>query len=216
MSRVTVGLLCLVVLVSVGCQSVTGVRGSGVAITETREIGSFDELALSGSGNIKVTIGEATPLTITADDNLLPLIETKVEGGRLSIRPTESINPSTEIVIVLGTPSLKHIRCSGATKLEVHDVKDEPLKIVVSGASTVHADGKTKRFEVTVSGAGDVYAADLKAEEVAITISGSGNAKVHAENKLKATISGSGNITYSGEPAIEQVVSGAGTIRKQR
>lgn len=208
-------MLAALTIGTLGCQPMTGIRGSGIEKTEIRQVESFDAVALSGSGRMEVTLGDASPLSITADDNLLELIESKVVDGRLTIRPTQNINPSSEIVLKVSTPALRQVKCSGATKLVIHGARGEELKIAVSGASTVHADGQVGRFEVAVSGAGDIFASELKSDEVQVTISGAGSAQLHAEKKLKATISGAGSITYSGTPEVDQQVSGAGTIKRK-
>ena len=64
------------------------VKGSGVAKTQTRNVGQFTGVDLSLPANTEVRIGATEGVTIEADDNLLPMIETVVERGMLKIRPT--------------------------------------------------------------------------------------------------------------------------------
>ena len=66
-----------------------------------------------------------------------------------------------------------------------------------------------------ISGSGDVKATELDAAEVNVTISGSGDAQVHAEQSIVVSIAGSGDVSYSGSPAVSQAVAGWGSVRKR-
>ena len=57
-------------------------------------------------------------------------------------------------------------------------------------------------------------AADTVAEEVKISISGSGDARVNAVKKLEVKIAGSGDVGYLGSPEISSSVAGSGKVRK--
>ena len=57
---------------------------------------------------------------------------------------------------------------------------------------------------------------DLAANDVSVSISGSGNADVRASGKLTANISGAGNVSYSGNPtSIVKDISGPGSVQAQ-
>jgi hypothetical protein len=74
-----------------------------------------------------------------------------------------------------------------------------------------------KSLEVTVSGVGDANLRELQAEDVTVTVSGTGGAAVYASKSVDATVSGVGDIDVFGNPdAVSQVTSGVGsiTIRK--
>jgi len=209
--------ICLLaVLVCVGCRYIGGgVPGSGVAKTETRDVGTFDEVEFVGAGRLEITVGKPSPLTITGDDNLLPLIRTTVRGTRLKIEPEKSINPKTSLVFKVNAADVKLLDCSGATKAIVTGVKNEAFKIDLSGAGLIKATGRTGRFELSLSGAGNVEADDLVAREVIADLSGAGKADVHATEKLKASVSGAGVVRYKGDPKVEQSVSGVGSVKKK-
>src|SRR5262245_29059811 len=81
----------LLALVVAGCQTNLGgltgptVTGSGVVKSESREIEPVESVALSGIGELTVTQGDAVKLTVEAEDNILPLIETKTANGKLTL-----------------------------------------------------------------------------------------------------------------------------------
>ena len=67
-----------------------GIKGSGDAVTEERDVGSFKRIESSGSADIFVTIGDELSVKVTLDDNLIDLIETKVRGKTLKIDSREN------------------------------------------------------------------------------------------------------------------------------
>src|SRR5512134_2901644 len=68
----------------------SGITGSGRAITQQREVSGFKGIALSVPGRLEIVQGAAEGVTLTADDNLVPEIETVVERGVLHIRFREN------------------------------------------------------------------------------------------------------------------------------
>ena len=58
------------------------VRGSGHQATEVRFQRGFDEIEVHGVGRVIITVGPADGVEVTADDNLLPRLESRVIGDR--------------------------------------------------------------------------------------------------------------------------------------
>jgi hypothetical protein len=211
------------------------VDGSGVPATEERPVGDVTDVNLSGIGELTVVQGIVPALSVTADDNVLPVIETEKVGRNLAIRTRSrtSIRPKTKIAYTLTVPRLETItvsgagnvrtekflgdaltvKLSGAGNAHLRDVNLKALTVNLSGAGTASASGAAEKFALRISGAGDIEAAALKTSSADVQISGAGNATVWAADELKARVSGAGGIRYKGAPRLEQKVSGAGRIR---
>jgi hypothetical protein len=69
-------------------------------------------------------------------------------------------------------------------------------------------------LRVQLSGAGDIDAFDLLADNVEIDMSGAGGARVNAKNKLDVSISGVGSVRYRGEPEVHKNISGLGSLKR--
>ena len=194
--------------------SVSGVQGSGVEMTEAREIEDFDSLCLEGHGTVTISVGQETSLTVTTDDNLVELIETKVEGGVLKIKPTESINAKSGLKFDITTPSLKRIEVAGAADININDAAGDELLIEISGAGQLNGSGSVTNLDVEINGAGNVSLSELESENTTIEISGAGSAEVFASQSVNAEISGTGSIQVHGNPAkVQKEVNGIGSIQ---
>lgn len=216
------------------------VKGSGEISTETRDLGAFDSISLSGSFKVTVRQGPSSQMELKADKNLLPLIETRIvessKGRTLEISPKKgySFSSKTEPQITLEVAQLRKIAIAGSGDIRVEamktpsvdisiagsgdvdlvDMTSDRLGLQVSGSGDVKARGRTGSLSLSVAGSGDVHARELQADEVRASIAGSGSATVHAVKILKISIAGSGDIAYLGSPQVSSSVAGHGNISK--
>src|SRR5688500_548776 len=61
------------------------VRGSGVLRTEQRLVPHFTTVESACIANVVIERGEHDSITVEAEDNILPLIETKVANRKLTL-----------------------------------------------------------------------------------------------------------------------------------
>src|SRR5262249_33831382 len=92
------------------------VVGSGKAATGDREVGEVTDVTLAGVAKLTVVQGEVPGLSITADDNILPLLETTSAGGKLTLRTKSGVylRPKTPIEYKLTVRKLERAAVSGA------------------------------------------------------------------------------------------------------
>jgi hypothetical protein len=237
------GFSLLLVVVALGvaaCQigPVSFVNGSGNVKTETRTVQGFDEVELRDEGTLVIEQGAAESLTVEAEDNILPLLNTVVEDGALvlDVRHGTSLRATKEIRYRLTVKDLRAIRVSGSGNVEVAKLEAGELAIKVSGSGNLAIDrltatsltvelsgsgdaeiaGTVADQRVEVSGSGEYRAEGLASETGTVRVSGSGNATVRVANTLEARASGSGNIDYIGNPQVDSSTSGSGEIRRVR
>ena len=194
-----------------------GIKGSGDAITEEREVGSFKRIESKGAADIFVTIGEELSVKITLDDNLIDLIETEVRGKTLRIESKENYRTRLGCKIEITVPELERVYLRGSGDILVERLDAVFFEFKLSGSGNMVAEGSTDELEVRLSGSGDIDTRDLTAQEAYVSISGSGDVRVHAEELFDGSVSGSGDIAIYGDPSdFYKSVSGSGSIRKKR
>jgi hypothetical protein len=210
------------------------IEGSGHIVKEERPVSDFSRVSLRGSGDLNVTQGEHESLWIEADDNILPLIETEVRQGMLSIGPKErrELRPSQPPKINLTVKKLEGLSLSGAVALKVSNLTAEKLDVTTTGSGEITMDGLTANALVVsrsgsgsctltgradtqaihLRGSGEYRASKLEGRSVTLTISGSGHAVIWAKENLDIKIMGSGRVEYYGQPRITQDVRGSGRV----
>lgn len=235
-------LLCLVLLgvVALSASACSGiVTPSGEVVTETRQVGEFDKVALSDIGTLIIKPGASASLTVKADKNLMPYVTVETSGGTLEIGLDTrgriyKLDANTTLEYELTAPSITAVINSGSGKVtggpfsggafsitdsgsgavDLTDVSVLSLSSTVSGSGAVKIEsGVTGAQEVTVSGSGSFKAPGLESKVATVRVSGSGSAEVWATEGVDATVSGSGSISYWGSPRVTENVSGSGKVK---
>ncbi len=189
-----------------------GEQGNGVAKTDTRDVTDFDEIQVDGTVKLDLATGPLDKLTVTGDENLLPLIATEVVGGRLIIHEAKPVHSKTPLVVSVHAPAVARIDTSGVASVIASGLQGPSFTFTSSGVTDSQLSGQVTNLEIQSGGAGNVRAAGLAAKQVHVTISGAGTVEVDATEKLKADVSGVGSVKYRGTPAIEKNVSGVGSV----
>jgi hypothetical protein len=193
------------------------IRGSGDLVTEERDLKEFTRIETRGAVDIFVTVGESQQVSLTFDDNLIDLIETRVRGKTLKISSEESYSSRRACKIEISIPELEEVRVTGSGDVEIFNLSGDYFEFTVSGSGDMRAEGEIDELDIRVSGSGDVDTRDLIAADANVKISGSGDVKVYAAEGFYGRVSGSGDIDVYGNPEhMSRHVSGSGDIRKRR
>ena len=194
----------------------THVRGSGHVVTVSRHVGSFDAIVASGASTVVVERTGAEGVELTAEDNLLPYLETEVRGGVLYLGVKEGVNlsPRRDILFYVESYEVVEVDASGAVSMEL-DVGWVPqLWVSLSGASHLLAWGEADEQDVSVSGASRHDALDLQTRWTRVDASGASLADVWVGERLDVVASGASHVRFRGSPEVRADVSGASTVTR--
>ena len=230
----------LVILVAASsCRRVFGkrVNGSGNITTETRQVSGFSSVDVSATIDVYLSQDSAYAVKVETDDNIAGHIETYEEEGVLYIDIEKNFNPkpSDAIKVHVSAPVLRKITASGACdvfsterltyaegfSIKLSGASDGDLdvkapKVIanLTGAGKLKLKGETRDLEIKGTGSSDIEGFEMMAENVAVKITGAGDADVFASVSLDVNVTGSGSVKYKGSPSVSQKISGAGSIRK--
>ena len=211
-------LLTLIVLTAPagGC-AFKEVEGSGNVITETRTVSGIYGVDFSGDAKLEIEQTGIESLTITADDNILPLIKSEVRGGQLHLGESTDFSNDAEqrIRYKLTVKDLNEIGLAGDGSVEAKNISTNRIRVSISGDGVVRTTGNAESQDVSISGDGRYDAADLKSRNAEVHISGDGRSTIAVAEKLRVEISGDGNVEYIGDPMVEKNISGDGSVRKR-
>lgn len=193
------------------------ITGSGVAKSEDRDISGVTKISLSNIGTIIIKQSEKESLTIKGDDNIVPLVESKVSGGMLTlgINKGGTFSPKTPIEYVVEVKSLEGLSVTGAATAKVSELDGKSLSLTFTGASQGTFEGKMETLTINGTGACKVDAAKLSCKKATVTVTGASTASVNAEESLNATATGACTVTYMGDPKVTKSVTGASSIKKR-
>jgi hypothetical protein len=211
------------------------VRGSGNQVSETRKVGDFAKIDVSGEFKVNLKQDSTSSLTIIADDNLLKYIKTSVNGDKLRIYTKKNICGSGELVVNVGIRNLNEVDASGAVeiasngKINTGDLKfnlSGATKLTMdlnaanvntegSGATKINLTGQASSHNIDLSGAGKINAFDFVVGNYNIETSGATKCQINVLNSLSVHTRGASSIQYRGNPkTINNDKSGASSIKK--
>jgi len=222
-------------LTSSSCKKVIG---EGDLQTETRNITDFSGVSSSIGGKIYYKIDPVYKVEITAQRNILDVIQATRSNGHLLLKVKDGvrIKSNEEIIVNISAPTADYFHVSGSSDLMVAgninatDVDmsisgtgdltlsmlsiANKMKATISGTGNINVlAGSAKNEELSISGSGKLLLEAVAAEKAEATISGSGDIKVNVSQSLDATISGSGSVYYRGNPLISTSISGSGRVK---
>jgi hypothetical protein len=194
------------------------VRGNGVVVTEERAIEDFHSIEVPGAIQVEISYDAEPSLSITGEENLLAIIETACEDGRLVIRSTESYSSSKPLIIKATCSKLLRYDGHGASQGTVAEVDSESFEAELSGASSlVIQRGKVVLLKGSASGASTLNAENVEATKADVDASGASKIIVRVSEELKANASGASDVLYSGSPkVVKKDTSGASSISKNK
>lgn len=209
--------LVLIALIFSGCLK-ERITANGNVVEVVRNVEEFTGISNSGSTKVHITYGPDYEVKLKGSSNLIENFKTNVSGSTLNVGYRHVNVHDSDLEVFITTPVIKKVRLSGSGN--VYFKGDFPPKdsfdADISGSADIYLTGSMKfnSFDANISGSGGMNLVNLEAKNVDVSISGSGDVRVTAIEKLKVRISGSGDVYYSGNPTVNSSVSGSGKVTK--
>lgn len=201
-NTLTAWLLGIILIFSAtSCFNSPIVKGSKNYITKKENLEHFNDISMSGSANIIYQQDSSSRIEIYGSDNIVELLETKVNGKTLNIKFKKNVNiiDKGKLEIKVFSPDLNGLTLNGSGGILF--------------ANGIHTEGDLK---VTINGSGNLGGSTFDTGHLAISIHGSGDVRLKQidSKTCSASISGSGNITLDGmTDAAKYNISGSGNIK---
>lgn len=211
----------ILLLNAVSCHSGTVVysncvQGSGSLKTESRNLAEFNAIETDGAFTVKVACQNSRQsLKVSADDNLLKHIITRLKGNTLQITTNKPLCTQNDILVEIDMKDLVSIASSGATDISIVKVHNRDFNLKMEGSGNVDISGRTDSFKARMFGSAELKAKEFKAKSVTLTIDGASQADVYAQDKLDVKVEGVGDVNYYGNPKeVNKEIMGVGSINK--
>lgn len=217
------GLLCLLTLPLSGCIIVLTDDGDDCGydgmcespdIVSQYEISEFSSVQVTGSASVQVEICDCDPSVELTEDADFSSVNSN--SGRVTITGSGS-GWWGKPAIYLKTRSLSEVSVTGSGTIRVKRMEGESLSVRLTGSGDVKLHGRVESLSVTKTGSGEVEAHKLRAQNVNVTSSGSGDMTVCVNDSLSGLSTGSGDIEVYCEPKrIDVQSSGSGNVETHR
>ena len=233
-------LFLLGTLVFFSCRFIGGkrVRGNGNLITQERSIAGFEGIDSYGSFDITLIPSSTASVKVEAEENLQEYIQTHVSNNRLQVRTKQGYNirPRRDIRIAVSGPVFNAITTNGSGSIRGQGLLNTnngnvTLKVAgsgdievelnasrveseIAGSGNINVKGTSKEFKGGIYGSGNIRAGNLRTDDSKVTIAGSGNIEIYANDKLDVNVMGSGEVKHRGNAQVNASIKGSGSVVK--
>ena len=251
-------ILAVVSLISLaGCIDYNRTTGSKNVVTRQFDYSGFKRIEVSNAFTVDVTGSDTYEVSITMNDNIFNDLDISMSGDTLRI----GINPFPNFVnatlhATISLPELDALTISGAcqavvsgfqsdgtldlevtgaSKMEINDLKaaDTTINVIgashlsgslvtnnadfnVTGASNIKLTGSASKMQVDVIGASHAALTDFIVGDASVTAVGASTAEVEVHGTLDINVSGVSTLVYGDNPKLGKVeVSGISSLRRR-
>jgi hypothetical protein len=218
-----------------GCRFLHCIEGNEMVVTENRPAGNISGIVSEGSFKVYIIQDSVNEITVEAESNLLPYIDTWMDGSTLILKEQDNrcINNHYPMIITVRTRNIDFVKLSGSGDIYGNNpFVTDYLRVELSGSGQVDLATVATSVETYLSGSGlirlDVQGDRLVSEITGsgemdllgsihkgdLSISGSGNIQAYGllQDICFATISGSGNIYVTVKDLLDAKITGSGSI----
>lgn len=213
-------------------------KSTGDIQLERRNISPVSDVVVHDNITVIFIQDSISFIEVSAGENLLPLISTEIQDGRLIIENRNTCNWvrdfSVPINVYVHTPKLKKVKSFGSEKIyslgtlhcdiieaDNRGTGDIELNVIADEVYSKHGigdnifTGNADYLYVFNTSTGYSICSGLSVNRATIINLGSGHSYVNACDILDTEIHYSGNVYYSGNPAIHSTITGSGELIHQ-
>jgi hypothetical protein len=191
-------------------------RDAGPETTRDLAYSGSDRLEIGYPAEITYTQGPQTRFTVTGPQYILDHLRLE-DGGRVIWDGWgqrgwgRRFRGRLRIDIV--SPNLHEFQLSGAQELHLKSFDQDSLVVQASGAADVEGQGRARRLEARITGAGDLKLDELTVDDAEIMISGAGDVRADARKSSRVQMSGAGDVHLKCRPPVADLrKSGFGDV----
>jgi hypothetical protein len=192
------------------------IKGSGSIGSKTINLPSFTSVESHYDIKAVISYGATQEVTATGYDNLLNILDFKVEAGVLKLKFNTNYNTirNGNVVANIRIPVLSGATIHGSQNIYVTGfMNGNAVHAKIHGSGSIRMNNSSYQAAILeIFGSGGIDAKGVPTKQTEAKIHGSGTINVAVSERLKAGIFGSGNIYYWGNPVVETTQNGSGRV----
>jgi Putative auto-transporter adhesin, head GIN domain len=129
------------------------IRGSGNVVERPVVVAAFDQVVAQDGIRVVLRRGASQSVLVKTDDNLVPLVEAKVDGARLLLRvqPKTSATTKNGVVVTLDYTALSSLSLSDGARGELDAASGSAFRATVKDGAVLNiAEASANDFELAV------------------------------------------------------------------
>ena len=210
------------------------VSAAAQARTQEFDVGAFNAVSVASGIRATVDVGPRRPVRVEADDDVLALLDVRVEGDELHVgfKPNTRWAGERRVRVTIQTPELRAvsasggadvratvtrgddaaIAASGGSTVQVRGVDSARLHVAASGGSVLDVRGVADMLELQLSGGSRLHGRDLEVKDVDVQASGGSEADLRGDGRIRGNLSGGSQMHVRGKATARVNATGGSEV----
>lgn len=228
------GIICMIFTSCIGFGP--SIKGNGKVVEENRPVEKFNGIRVSRGMDVYVSQDSIQKVVVKADENLLDVIQTRIEDNNLVITVTENIREAKSKKVYVTVNDLHEISAMAGSNvsteetlrfdnLKLSSIAGSNLKLELitksllakaAAGSSILLKGLSVNAECRAMAGSNIKAQDFNAQKGIAKANSGSNIWLTVGKEIDANASSGGNVYYFGNPTSTSVKnsSGGNTIHK--
>lgn len=219
-------LLIMIVLVARRQAGRPAVPGSGNVVSQIKSLEGFTRVNIGNAFHVEIKESGQFSVSISADDNVINLVETEKEGDTLRIGLEAGDYSEVTLRARITMPELLGVMLTGASQATLEGfssandlsvslsgssvlegyVEAREAELRINGASKVSLAGSADRLRVRATGASALDLQHFSVDRVSVALDGASQVTANVRRAIEhARLTGASIFLYDGEPELEDI-----------
>jgi hypothetical protein len=195
-------------LVALHLNAMAQIKGNKKMITTTYALKNVKSIEMNLYAEVVIDCAAEEKMTITAEENMLDLIEKSVEDGHLQLTQKEWIQPNYRIKIQIGAPGLERIQHTVHETTVVQNI-DRPSFRPMAIIGKLVLKGKASSLFAAAE-LGEIDARQLEVETATVNLWSQGSILLGSPVLIEGKVKEDGLVNFEGDATRVQVNTGQG------
>lgn len=174
------------ILLLIACSAMAQTKGNRNIVTQFITTETITDIETGLYADITIDQNAQEGIQITADSNLIPLIDTEVVDGTLKLGQIKWIQPSSRMKIIIGAPNIRRIQHGTNDVLKITNLDLNSLSLMALNG-TMEVSGNVKTLRIGAEN-GIVNAGNVATSDVFLNIWGWGKVVINPADYLEAEL----------------------------
>lgn len=199
-----IGLLLVALHLNVYAQ----IKGDKKVVTKSYDLQNVKSIEMNLYANVEIDCAAEEKIVITAEGNMLDLIDWSVENGHMKLTQKDWIQPNFRINITIGAPNLERIQQTVHESTVVRNIDRSSFRpMAILGKLSL--EGKVNSLFAAAE-LGEIDARQLDAQSVTVNIWRSGRILLGSPVLIEGKVQGDGLVNYEGDASQVKVNTSSG------
>lgn len=179
------------------------IQGKGIPKTIPIDLSGFDSISISSVIQVEFVASEKTAINLTADSDVLDLIEFSVVAGKLviGVSTSKGFSSSLPVIVSIENPSLKEIEVSSIAEFTATELKEDRILVNVSNVGRLTLQGEANSLDIHTSDYSRVNASKLSAGDLLVRACDDSSVSACAQNCINTFASNESSISVQSKPS---------------